>query len=142
MQSSLMPRVGGISAAPHKHPMRSEHATSVLNAYRELLRLIRRLPEAQRLQNLQEARTAMRAHAGETDGGQQQELFKQLAAKISFLRVVTPRRAGEVSSIGAGHYVMREGKLVEGYGSTGGTRWVPCYLPLVHAPVGRPLSWC
>jgi hypothetical protein len=64
----------------------------------------------------------MRQHAAEADGAKQQDLFKQLVAKISFLRVITPRRAGEVSSIGSGHYVLREGKLVEGSGESAGTR--------------------
>lgn len=100
----------------------SQYRTSVLRAYRELLGLVRRLPEAQRASALAEARQTMRQHASETSDDRQHELFKQLAAKISFLRAVTPRRPGEVSSIGAGHYVMRDGKLVEGAGRTSGTR--------------------
>ena len=101
----------------------SQHGAPVLRAYRELLGLIKRLPEAQRSSAWAEARQTMRQHAAEADGAKQQDLFKQLVAKISFLRVVTPRRAGEVSSIGAGHYVLREGKLVEGSGESAGARW-------------------
>lgn len=100
----------------------SQHGAPVLRAYRELLGLIRRLPEAQRGSAWAEARQTMRQHAAEADGAKQQDLFKQLVAKISFLRVITPRRAGEVSSIGSGHYVLREGKLVEGSGESAGTR--------------------
>lgn len=97
-------------------------ASPVLRAYRELLGLIKRLPEAQRGSAWTEARHTMRQHAAEADGAKQQDLFKQLVAKISFLRVVTPRKAGEVSAVGAGHYVLREGKLVEGSGDSAGTR--------------------
>lgn len=92
----------------------SAHAASVRSAYRELLRLISRLPASQAAQQLQEARAAMRAHQLEADPGKQQDLFKQLAAKISFLRVITPRRPGQVSAIGTGRFVLRDGKLVEG----------------------------
>lgn len=102
--------------------MASQRSAKVLAAYRELLGLVRRLPADQRNTAFAEARQAMRQHAGEADEARQQELFKQLAARISFLRVVTPRRPGEASSIGAGHYVMRDGKLVEGSGETAGTR--------------------
>jgi hypothetical protein len=98
--------------------------TKVLNAYRELLKLIQRLPPEKRVQGLAEARSAMRAHAQEPDLMKQSELFKQLVARISFLRVITPRRPREVSSIGDGHYVLRDGVLVEGSGQTAGNRWV------------------
>lgn len=79
------------------------HRAAVLSAYRELLALVKRLPEAQRSSAWTEARQAMRQHAGEADEGKQQDLFKQLAARISFLRTVTPRASRErVSAIGAG----------------------------------------
>lgn len=100
----------------------AQHRNQVLRAYRELLSLIKRMPESQRSQAWQEARQTMRQHAGEADGARQLDLFKQLAAKISFLRVVTPRKPGEVSAIGTGHYVLRDGKLVEGSGATAGKR--------------------
>ncbi|PRW58567.1 LYR motif-containing [Chlorella sorokiniana] len=100
----------------------SQHRSQVLRAYRELLGLVRRLPEGQRASALAEARQAMRQHAAEPAEDRQQELFKQLVAKVSFLRVVTPRLPGEVSSIGTGHYVMRDGKLVEGAGRSAGAR--------------------
>lgn len=100
----------------------AQHRNLVLRAYRELLSLIKRLPESQKSQAWQEARQTLRQHAGEADQARQQDLFKQLAAKISYLRVVTPRRPGEVSAIGVGHYVLRDGRLVEGSGATAGKR--------------------
>lgn len=81
----------------------AQHRAAVLSAYRELLALVKRLPEAQRGAAWAEARQTMRQHAGEADQGRQQDLFKQLAARISFLRTVTPRAPRErVSAIGAG----------------------------------------
>lgn len=100
----------------------SQNRTKVLAAYKELLSLIRRLPADRQAQALTEARATMRQHAGEADLGRQSDLFKQLAAKISFLRMVTPKRPGETSSIGAGHFVLRDGELVPGVGRSAGTR--------------------
>lgn len=102
--------------------MGQTHRVQVLRAYRELLGLIKRLPEAQRAAQWAEARQALRRHAGEADQALRLDLFKQLAARISFLRVITPRRPGEASSLGQAHYVLREGQLVEGSGETAGTR--------------------
>ncbi|KAL4524978.1 hypothetical protein Ndes2526B_g07165 [Nannochloris sp. 'desiccata'] len=98
------------------------HKVKVLAAYKELVSLIRRLPTDRRMSALDEARQTIRHHASENDLGKQSDLFKQLAAKISFLRTITPRKPGDVSSIGAGHFVLREGKLVEGAGTLAGTR--------------------
>ena len=94
----------------------------VLAAYKELLRLSARVAEGQRPAALAEARAALRRHRGEADPARQADLFKQLAARISFLRMTTPRVPGETSSIGAGHWVVRGGELVEGGGTTAGAR--------------------
>jgi len=64
----------------------------------------------------------MEMHRGERDAAQQSHAFKQLAARISFLRTITPRMPGDASSIGAGHWVVRGGQLVEGSGATSGSR--------------------
>ena len=110
-----------------------DHSASVLRAYRELLNLIKRLPTSQRDSAWMEARQAMRQHAAEADGGRQMDLHKLLLAKISFIRTVTPRRPGEVSSIGGGTFVLREGRLVEGAGTSAGSR---CALLSPHAISG------
>lgn len=96
--------------------------TRILVAYRELLRLIARLPGDQRPKALQDARSTMRQRMAVADPAQQSDHFKELAAKISFLKMVTPRLPGDASSIGAGHWVLRRGELVPGTGQTAGTR--------------------
>lgn len=98
------------------------HRQNVLRAYRELLTLIKRLPGDQRQKSWQEARSAVRLHAGETDAVKQSDMLKEMVAKISFLRVITPRVPGDKSATGAGHWVMRNGELVQGEGSTAGQR--------------------
>jgi hypothetical protein len=103
------------------------HKAKVLAAYKELLSLIRRLPNDRKTSALDEARQTIRNHANENDLGKQSDLFKQLAARITFLRTITPKRPGDVSSIGAGHFVLREGKLVKGAGMSAGTRSVQTY---------------
>ena len=106
------------------------HRNRILAAYKELLSLIRRLPADKRSNALVEARETMKNHVHESDPTRQSDLFKLLVAKISFLRTVTPRRPGDASSIVSGHYVLREGKLVEGSGRSMGTRFVVLLLLL------------
>lgn len=108
----------------HWRLMGAQHRAQVLRAYRELLSLIKRLPGEQREAQWADARAAVRRHAGEAGDAERQELLKRLIARISFLRVVTPRRPGEASATGTGHYVLREGRLVEGHGTSAGTRQV------------------
>ena len=95
----------------------------MLRAYRELLRLVKRLPAAQQGSAWSEARSSLRAHREEGEEAKRLELLKKLVARIGFLRTITPRRPGDGAGVGAGHYVLREGKLVEGRGATSGARW-------------------
>lgn len=95
--------------------------SQVLGRYRELLQLIRRLPEPKQGAALQEARTTVRARAGEGDPQKALDHLRELVSKIGFLRATTPKRPGEVSR-GSGNYIMRDGKLVEGDGEGRGTR--------------------
>ncbi|GAB4817713.1 hypothetical protein N2152v2_004759 [Parachlorella kessleri] len=95
---------------------------NVLRAYRELLTLIKRLPSDQKQKSWQEARSLVRQHAREPDPVKQSDMLKEMVAKISYLRVVTPRVPGEKSATGSGHWVMRNGELVEGEGLVAGER--------------------
>jgi hypothetical protein len=101
----------------------------VLATYRELISLIRRLPKEQQKSALEDARSKMRQHGNETDPALQLELFERLTAKLSFLRMITPRKPGETSMRGTGKFVLRNGELVEGEGRSAGTRWVGFLFP-------------
>ena len=64
---------------------------NVLRAYRELLDLPKRLPIDKRNASLEEARKAMRSNQSEIDPVKQTDLLKELVAKVSFLRMTTPK---------------------------------------------------
>lgn len=64
---------------------------NVLRAYRELVDLIKRLPADRREVNLQEARASMRANMKETDPLKASDMLKDLVARVSFLRMATPK---------------------------------------------------
>ena len=64
---------------------------NVLRAYRELVDLAKRLPAERRDASLKEARKAMRANTNEDDPVRQTDMLKELVAKVSFLRMTTPK---------------------------------------------------
>jgi hypothetical protein len=64
---------------------------NVLRAYRELIDLIKRLPRKRQAASLQEARTSMRANMNETDPVKVSDMLKELVARVSFLRMATPK---------------------------------------------------
>jgi hypothetical protein len=110
--------------------MIEQHSARVLAHYRQLLRLIRRLPADKALVAEAEARTTIRARSGERDPEQALHHLKELAARISFLRMTTPRPPGE--PVGSGRFVFRSGEWVEGEGEDKGARcaglqWVMRY---------------
>ena len=96
------------------------HRQQVLSRYRELLRVIQRLPGEKAATARTEAQQTMRQHRSETDPEAQLRFLKDLVARISFLRINTPRKAGE--PLGGGSYVLRNGELVAGSGEDRGTR--------------------
>uniref|UniRef100_A0A7R9V8K5 Uncharacterized protein n=1 Tax=Chlamydomonas euryale TaxID=1486919 RepID=A0A7R9V8K5_9CHLO len=85
---------------------------------RELFRLIQRLPEAQRELALDTARSTIRGRLAETDAQVALDHQRELAAKIAYLRVVTPKTAADERSGGGSTFVMRGGKLVQGSGES------------------------
>lgn len=103
--------------------MQCGHRQQVMSRYRELLRLVHRLPDgSKRAAARAEAQTTMRQHQHEQDPEAQLNYLKELVARISFLRITTPRRPGE--SLAGGTYVLRDGQLVQGSGQEKGSRWV------------------
>ncbi|KAK3268127.1 hypothetical protein CYMTET_23353 [Cymbomonas tetramitiformis] len=84
----------------------------VLSSYRELLRLIRRLPQSQQAPSLHEARSTIRLNLNEQDESKVMDMHKILVGKISFIRMSTRRRINE--NRGSGIFVLRDGELVEG----------------------------
>jgi hypothetical protein len=102
-----------MAAAPHQRPL-------VLSLYRQFLRLARRLPPERATAAAGEARATLRARAGETDPQKALDGARELAARVAFLRMTTPRPPGE--PLDAGRFVWREGAWREGEGESKGTR--------------------
>ena len=71
---------------------------NVLRAYRELIDLAKRLPSAKRDVSVQEARNALRTNRNESDPVKQSDMLKELVAKVSFLRMTTPKTYRDRSS--------------------------------------------
>ncbi|GFR47408.1 hypothetical protein Agub_g9125, partial [Astrephomene gubernaculifera] len=99
--------------------MSTAGSPNVLSRYRELLRLILRLPQTQRSQALNEARTTIRSRRSVTNPEEVLKHHKELSSKIGYLRIITPKRPGEVQS---GSYIVRDGRLIQGAGEAKGTR--------------------
>lgn len=96
------------------------HKSHVLSRYRELLRLVQRLPADKAGAAKAEAQQTIRQRQAETDPQARLQHVKELVAKISFLRITTPRPVGE--KLEAGSYLLRQGQLVKGTGEEKGTR--------------------
>lgn len=90
----------------------ASHRTNVLRAYRQLLHLVKRLPEVQRTQALGQARAEAQADRDIANAFEASDKLKQLYARISYLKTVTPRQAGDSARLGSGRYVLRDGELV------------------------------
>lgn len=66
---------------------------NVLRAYRELIDLLKRMPAGRRDAGLQEARATVRANMTEADPLKASDMLKDMVARISFLRMATPKSA-------------------------------------------------
>ena len=87
--------------------------SNILRTYRELLTLLKRLPESTYIEEYQRVKSEIVQHRHETDALKVTDLHKQLIAKVSFLRMTTTRRPGEPQRQGSGTFVLRGGALVE-----------------------------
>jgi hypothetical protein len=105
----------------------------VLGRYRELLRLLQRLPDRQKLGAFEEARSTIRQRKDESNPHKALEYQKELVARISFLKITTPRPVGRV--LEAGKYVFRKGEWVQGEAEGKGTRCEAKQVLLVQAPL-------
>lgn len=94
----------------------------VLSHYRELLRLIGRLPQSsERASALKEARKEMRQQSQASEE-HVADLLRVLVSKIGYLRMITPKKSSDKGRIGVGKFVVRDGNVVEGSGASAGER--------------------
>lgn len=102
----------------------AEHMSGpyVLRSYRELLRLVARLPtEPERQAALSQAQQGMRKHQSACEE-EVADLHRKLVSKVQFLRMKVPRLRRDDGKVGAAKFVVRDGKVVEGMGRTAGAR--------------------
>jgi hypothetical protein len=91
------------------------HKANVFRAYRDLLDLIKRQPENERITQLLEARKRMKENMFESDPMKASDQLKELIAKTSFLQMVTPRQLGDRRSRNlSAQFIIRDGQLLEG----------------------------
>lgn len=99
------------------------HRREILRGYKQLLRLIERLPEEREpAKSYERARAEVRRFKHETDDERLIQLKRDLATRISFLRSITPRRPGERLHPLNQKFVARDGQVEEGVGDSKGQR--------------------
>ncbi len=101
--------------------MAVHHRQQVLSMYHQLLSLIQRLPPQQKQTAMQEAKQQLHSRKAEPDAQKVLDHVKEMAAKIGYLKIITPKRPGQVSGE-AGRFVLRKGALVQGEGEDKGER--------------------
>ena len=101
-----------------------EHSRNVCRLYRELLILIKRLPKEKVEGTWNEARREIRLHKDERDKIKASDLMRGMVSKIAYLKSITPRQPGDATRLrlASGHWVLRDGQLVEGHGESKGRR--------------------
>jgi len=130
----------------------SQPAAAVLHKYKQLLRLIRRLPAKDSEAALREARDKMRAGSAERNPEARLARMKELSARLGYLRIVTPRTPGEVEAQAGTFVLNKEGELVEsaGAGAGPGRRVLVCACgrggrvrarARMHACTTHALAW-
>lgn len=101
------------------------HRSTVLATYRRLLELSRRLPDAEEAARAAAAiRGGFRAGAGERDPATASALLSDARSRLGFLRMRTPRRAGDGDGSGGGSRAGGAAPSGGGEGVRGGGRFV------------------
>ena len=97
----------------HLHARMSQRI-NVLRAYRECVALARTRSSAEQTTILNDVRSTIRKHK-DVSSSEASDHLKALIARVSFLRMTTPRHSlPSRSRLGHSHYVFRDGELKEG----------------------------
>uniref|UniRef100_A0A061QMR8 Complex 1 LYR protein n=1 Tax=Tetraselmis sp. GSL018 TaxID=582737 RepID=A0A061QMR8_9CHLO len=107
--------------------------SAVLRDYREVLKLISYLPENQQREHREEIRQEIKSNKDVSDPGTALDRHRKLVAKLSYLRMITPRQAHKSTSSSAGTYVLRQGDLLEGAAESKGRRVADGVLSMEEA---------
>lgn len=99
----------------------SNQSTIVINTYRSLAKLVRRLPDKQQSGAWKQLRDGYRKHADETSSEKIADLIQEAGKKIAFLRIVTPKDMWRTTSNAA---VGEEAITTQETNQSGVTRWI------------------
>lgn len=99
----------------------SNQSTIVINTYRSLAKLVRRLPYKQQTGAWKQLRDGYRKHADETSSEKIADLIQEAGKKIAFLRIVTPKDMWRTTSNAA---VGEEAITTQETNQSGVTRWI------------------
>lgn len=93
----------------------------VINTYRSLAKLVRRLPEKQQTGAWTQLRDGYRKHASESCPDKISELIQEAGKKIAFLRIITPKDMWRTTT---SEVVGGETAAQQETTQSGVTRWV------------------
>lgn len=144
---ALTPRSSGslvyvilVKILPAYRPMSDHYRHVVISSIRTLFRLIHRIPDKEnRTKSLIEARLTIRGRVGERDNQLVLNHQKEMASRIAFLRMITPKSSSGQTSTGT--YVLRDGELIPGCGETRGSRCVDSSCLPMHDACMHVLYW-
>ena len=88
--------------------------TSTLRKYKQILRLIKRLPQKESEDAMKQLRAEMKQNSS-VSSIESEILREKMDNKIRYLKMVTPRQPGDSSNLDeVSYYVVRDGKVVKG----------------------------
>lgn len=94
--------------------MSNELAKFTLRKYKKLLQLIKRLPRRESEDALKQLRAEVRRNSSVSES-ESVVLREKMEEHIRFLTMVTPKHPGDSGNLEEiSHYVVRDGKVVEG----------------------------
>mmetsp|Transcript_8029 Transcript_8029/g.10158 ORF Transcript_8029/g.10158 Transcript_8029/m.10158 type:complete len:161 (-) Transcript_8029:49-531(-) len=102
----------------------SNQSTIVINTYRSLAKLVRRLPEKQQTGALKQLRDGYRKHADEASSEKIADLIQEAGKKIAFLRIVTPKDMWTTTNTAAVGEAAATAAAALETKQSGVTRWV------------------
>ncbi|OQR99726.1 hypothetical protein ACHHYP_04620 [Achlya hypogyna] len=81
-------------------------------AYKKLVKLAKTVPGEQRALAMEKVRAEFRSHKGAASPAELDELIRKAQSKISYLKIVTPKKSSS-SSLG-NHFVYKNGQRIDG----------------------------
>jgi len=114
----------GLSSLPNYYFAMSNQSTIVINTYRSLAKLVRRLPEKQQTGAWKQLRDGYRKHADETSSEKIADLIQEAGKKIAFLKIITPKDMWRTTTSNAAAVGEEAFAATQETNQSGVTRWI------------------